>query len=76
MKKLVLVVLLAVSLSSPAFAVVRPAPARSSRIAVSWIVRVWRGIIDTVGGIRLFDGDGGLHTLPPPSTATPIVSGR
>lgn len=71
MKRIVLAALLVVSLSTPARAAGHSAPFRTARVAASWIVRTWHGIVDAIGRIHLFDGDGGGHTLPPPPSMLP-----
>jgi len=68
MKRIVLVCLFTLAVSGPA-------GARSLRVGLpvvgpvsSWLSRTWRGFVSAIGGIRLFDGDGSSHTLPPPSS--------
>lgn len=74
MKRLVLACLLALALASPAAA--RPSSVRSSRLAVSsWLSRAWNGVLHVIGSFRLFDGDTGSHTLPPPQSTTLSIGG-
>jgi len=68
MKRIVLVCLFALALSGPAAARPLKVGPPAVRPVSSWLSRAWRGFVSAIGGVRLFDGDGGSHTLPPPSS--------